>query len=351
MNSKVPIEHNKPVVIWLLAVCTLIFCMVVLGGVTRLTNSGLSMVEWEPIMGIIPPINASEWQDTFSKYQQSPEYQKINRGMSLDQFKSIFYFEYAHRVLGRLIGLAFLLPFIYFLLRKKISARMVPKMIIMFILGGLQGVLGWYMVKSGLVHNPHVSQYRLTAHLLAAICIYSYILWVAMGMLWDNTANTAIEGFNRLRVFSLTITALIVLMIISGGFVAGTRAGLAFNTFPLMNGQIIPEGLFSMSPVYLNFFENLLTIQFNHRLLAYALFISIPVLWFFVQKSQCQQRTRKIAHLFMLMLGIQVSLGISTLLFHVPVALAATHQAGALVLLTLSLLLNHEFRKAPAHNA
>jgi cytochrome c oxidase assembly protein subunit 15 len=346
MNIKTDFEQNKPVVIWLLAVCALIFCMVVLGGVTRLTNSGLSMVEWEPVMGIIPPLNDSEWQETFSKYQQSPEYQKVNLGMNMEEFKSIFYFEYAHRVLGRLIGLAFLLPFIYFLIRKKISRPMIPKMIIMFVLGGLQGVLGWYMVKSGLVHDPRVSQYRLTAHLLAAILIYSYILWVAMGMLWDNRENTVIAGFMRLRRFSLSITALIVIMIISGGFVAGTDAGLAFNTFPLMNGQLVPEGLFSLSPLYLNFFENMATIQFNHRLIALLLFIIIPVFWYFIQKSALQQRTRIIAHLLMLMLGLQVSLGISTLLFHVPVALAATHQAGALLLLTLSLLLNHELRKA-----
>jgi cytochrome c oxidase assembly protein subunit 15 len=346
MNIKTDSEQNKPVVIWLLAVCTLIFCMVVLGGVTRLTNSGLSMVEWEPIMGIIPPLNDNEWQETFSKYQQSPEYLKVNQGMGLEAFKSIFYFEYAHRVLGRLIGLAFLLPFLYFLIRKKIPRPMIPKMIIMFVLGGLQGVLGWYMVKSGLVHNPQVSQYRLTAHLLAAIIIYSYILWVAMGMLWDNVENTVIEGFARLRRFSLSITALIVVMIISGGFVAGTDAGLAFNTFPLMNGQLVPEGLFSLSPLYLNFFENMATIQFNHRLIALLLFIAIPVYWYFIQKSELQKRTRIIAHLLMLMLGLQVGLGISTLLFHVPVALAATHQAGALVLLTLSLLLNHELRKA-----
>ncbi len=347
MNSKADFEQNRAVAIWLLAVCTLIFSMVVLGGVTRLTNSGLSMVEWEPVMGIIPPLNNSEWQETFAKYKQSPEYLKVNLGMSLDQFKRIFYFEYGHRVLGRLIGLAFLLPFLYFLMRKKISTPMIPKMIAMFILGGLQGVLGWYMVKSGLVHDPHVSQYRLTAHLLAAIIIYSYILWVAMGMLWDNRANTDIDGVTRLRRFSLTITVLIVVMIISGGFVAGTRAGLAFNTFPLMNGQLVPDGLFSLSPLYMNFFENLLTIQFNHRLIALVLFISIPIFWYFVQKSALQTRTRIIAHLLMLILGVQVGLGISTLLFHVPVALAATHQAGALVLLTLSLLLNHDLRKAP----
>ena len=348
MNKHPEFQQNKPVFTWLIFVCVLIFCMVVLGGVTRLTNSGLSMVEWEPIMGIVPPLNDMEWQHTFDKYRQSPEYKKINIGMDLHQFKSIFYFEYAHRVLGRLIGMAFLLPFLYFLFRKKIARTMAPKMVIMFILGGLQGVLGWYMVKSGLVHNPHVSQYRLTAHLVAAISIYSYILWVAMGLTWSNRQNTTVDGFNRLRLAGIGLTSLIIIMIISGGFVAGTKAGYAFSTFPLMNGQFIPDGLLSLSPWYSNFFENLLSIQFNHRMIAYALFICIPIYWFFIQKSDLQARTKWLAHGLLFMLGIQVSLGISTLLFHVPVPLAATHQAGALVLLTFALLVNHELRKTQA---
>ena len=299
-------------------------------------------------MGIIPPLHEGEWQESFDKYRQSPEYKKINIGMNIHQFKSIFYFEYAHRVLGRLIGLAFLLPFLYFLIRKKISRPMIPKMIIMFFLGGLQGLLGWYMVKSGLVHNPHVSQYRLTAHLIAAISIYAYILWVAMGMVWDNTENIRVEGFKGLRRAGIAITALILVMIMSGGFVAGTKAGYAFSTFPLMNGQLIPDGLFSLSPLYINLFENILTIQFNHRLIALLLFLVIPLFWYFIQKSTLQRRTRLLAHAFIFILGIQVSLGISTLLFHVPVPLGAAHQAGALVLLTLSLLLNHELRRPPA---
>lgn len=343
-------EHysaNRPIVIWLLGVCILIFGMVVLGGVTRLTNSGLSMVEWEPLIGIVPPLNEHDWQDTFSKYRQSPEYQKINIGMSLAEFKNIFYFEYAHRVLGRTIGFAFLLPFIYFLIRRRIDRPLIPKMIIIFVLGGLQGVLGWFMVKSGLVNNPHVSQYRLTAHLSAAILIYAYILWVAMGLCWDNTYNTTCRGFDKLRHYGIVVTVLILVMILSGGFVAGTRAGMLYNTFPLMGGRFIPDGLFSLSPFYLNFFENQTTIQFDHRMIAYSLFVVIPVFWLKVQKSQLQKRTKLIAHLLLFMLGIQASLGISTLLFVVPVPLAASHQAGALVLLSLALLLNHELRKSP----
>ncbi|NOY66394.1 MAG: heme A synthase [Gammaproteobacteria bacterium] len=345
MNTSQDPQNNKPIFIWLILVCTLIFCMVVLGGVTRLTNSGLSMVNWKPIVGWLPPLNNTEWQTEFTHYQQSPEFQKRNFHMDVEQFKSIYYFEYAHRLLGRTIGLAFLLPFLYFLIRKKIQRTLIPKMLIMFVLGGLQGVLGWYMVKSGLVNNPHVSQYRLTAHLTAAIAIYSYILWVALGLVWTKGRCQAEIHLEPLRKFGIGVTTLILIMIISGGFVAGTKAGLAFNTFPLMNGQFIPDGLFSMTPFYLNFFENLLTVQFDHRMIAYGLFIIIPVFWLRIQKSPAQPRTKKIAHLFILMLGIQISLGISTLLFHVPVALGVTHQGGALVLLTLALMMNHELRK------
>jgi len=346
MNPVLDTQNNKPIVIWLLLVCTLIFCMVVLGGVTRLTNSGLSMVNWKPVAGWLPPLSNNEWQAEFTHYQQSPEYQKINKGMSVEAFKSIYYFEYAHRVLGRTIGLAFLLPFLYFLIRKRIKRSLIPKMIILFILGGMQGVLGWYMVKSGLVNNPHVSQYRLTAHLLAAITIYSYILWVALGLTWDKSRSQTDLLLEPLRKFGFGVTALILIMIISGGFVAGTKAGLAFNTFPLMNGQFIPDGLFSMTPFYLNFFEDLLTVQFDHRMIAYALFLIIPVFWLQIQKSEATARTKNIAHLLLLMLGIQVGLGISTLLFHVPVVLGAAHQAGALLLLTLALILNHDLKKA-----
>jgi len=345
MNTPAHSEQNRPIVIWLLLVCTLIFAMVILGGVTRLTNSGLSMVEWKPVVGWLPPLSDSAWQETFSKYQQSPEYLKINKGMSVDEFKGIFYFEYAHRVLGRIIGLAFLLPFLYFLIRKKLQRSMTPKLVIMFVLGGLQGVLGWYMVKSGLVNNPHVSQYRLTAHLSAAMAIYCYILWVAMGMIWNNSANIMVDGFMKIRRFGLIVTSMIVLMILSGGFVAGTRAGLAFNTFPLMGNSFVPPDLFSMSPFYLNFFENIATIQFDHRLIAYALTLMIPIFWWRIVRSDLQQRTKTIANLFLLMLVIQLGLGISTLLMHVPVALAATHQGGALVLLTLAVLLNSELKK------
>lgn len=214
----------------------------------------------------------------------------------------------------------------------------------MFMLGGLQGLLGWYMVKSGLVNNPHVSQYRLTAHLSAAIAIYGYILWVAFGLVSPSPKNASISGIHNIRRFSILITCVIAIMIISGGFVAGTRAGLAYNTFPLMAGHFFPPGLFNMEPFYLNLFEDLTTIQFNHRIIAYLLCILIPLFWFKARTYSLTDKTRLSLNLLLLMLAIQVTLGISTLVLAVPVALAATHQAGALVLLTLALLVNHQLR-------
>ncbi|MBE9562518.1 MAG: COX15/CtaA family protein, partial [Proteobacteria bacterium] len=259
---------DKTIAIWLLICCATIFAMVILGGVTRLTGSGLSMVVWKPIMGILPPFNQVEWEIAFQQYQQFPEYQLKNFHMNLAEFKTIFWFEYAHRLLGRGIGLIFIVPMLIFMFKGMVARPLVPKLIIMFILGGLQGLLGWYMVKSGLVDNPHVSQYRLTAHFGLAVIIYGYIFWVAIGLLFPGK-NTK----HSLTNFSVITTSLIFITMLSGGFVAGLKAGWFFNTFPLMNGQWIPEGILSLEPLWRNFFEDILTVQFNHRLLATLIFI------------------------------------------------------------------------------
>lgn len=336
--------NDRHIAVWLFVVAALIFSMVVLGGVTRLTRSGLSMVEWDPIMGAIPPLSQQQWQSTFDKYRQFPEYQKINRGMSLDEFKSIFWFEYSHRLLGRAIGLAFLLPFLYFWLRKKIRRELVPRLVVMFILGGLQGLLGWYMVKSGLIDNPHVSQYRLTAHLSAAIIIYSFILWVAWGLLKPANVLYGHSTPGKLRSNGLLISVLIFIMILSGGFVAGTRAGFAFNTFPTMNGFWIPPGIMDMQPWYMNFFENITTIQFTHRLIAVLVTLGVVGYWLRSRNYPLAGSTRTGFNVLLFILVVQVSLGISTLLMAVPVPLAAAHQAGALLLFTAALYLNSELR-------
>ena len=339
-------HSQRTVALWLLVCCAMIFAMVVVGGLTRLTHSGLSMVEWDPIVGVIPPLNTAQWTETFAKYQQTPEYLKINRGMGLAEFKSIFWLEYYHRLLGRSIGIVFLLPFLYFLLRRRIQRAQVPKFLGMFVLGGLQGALGWYMVKSGLVDNPHVSQYRLTAHLAAAFIIYSYIFWVALGLLHPQPQHKGGSAIRRLRHYSLGVSTLIFIMVLSGGFVAGLKAGLAFNTFPTMNGHWVPPGLFALHPLWHNFFENLATVQFDHRVIAYLLAVVIPLFWWHARTIKLPARTRLATHLLLGMLAVQITLGITTLLFFVPVPLAAAHQAGALVLFTLALFVNHELRVA-----
>lgn len=334
-------RNNQQITSWLLLCAAIIVAMILLGGVTRLTHSGLSMVEWKPLMGVVPPIGDQAWQTTFDKYKQFPEYQKVNQGMSLTEFKSIFLFEYAHRILGRLIGLAFLIPFLYFKFTGRIRPALTPKLIMLFILGGLQGLLGWYMVKSGLVDNPMVSQYRLSAHLGMAVLIYGYMLWVAFGLMFssnDQLNGTCSHGLSR---FSKLLVGLLFLMILSGGMVAGTRAGLIYNTFPLMGDTFIPSGLYAMKPFWLSAFEDLTTIQFNHRIFAYTLFVLILGFAALLFRSGVQGRLRHGVHALQLFLLIQIMLGISTLLQHVPVALAAAHQGGAICLFTAALYVSH----------
>lgn len=311
--------------------------MVVLGGYTRLTRSGLSMVEWRPLMGIIPPIGEAQWLAVFQKYQQFPEYQQINKGMSLDAFKSIFLVEYAHRVLGRGIGVLFALPFLYFLITRKTRGVLTLKLFGMFVLGGLQGLLGWYMVKSGLVNEPKVSQYRLTAHLILAVLIYAYIIYVAISLILPQATKKLRPPLTRLRNQGMALVVLIIVMIMSGGFVAGTHAGFVYNTFPLMKGSVIPDGLFAMQPLWRNFFENELTVQFDHRMIAYSLCVLVPLYCWRVFQSSTDKSLRLAAVLFITMLAAQVSLGISTLVLHVPIPIAVAHQGGALLLLTAAI--------------
>lgn len=331
------------VAFWLLGVCALVFAMVVLGGVTRLTHSGLSIVEWQPIVGTLPPLTDAQWQEAFAKYQQTPEYQIVNKDMDLSGFKGIFWLEYFHRLLGRLIGLVFLLPFLYFWARKQIDRTLFPKLLVLFALGAGQGLLGWLMVKSGLVDVPRVSPYRLTAHLGLAVFIYAATLWVALDLRRPKPLTA--DAVPVLRRLGLGVTSLIFLMILSGGFVAGTRAGFVFNDWPFMHGRFIPEGLLALEPVWLNAFENLATVQFNHRMLAYLLCLIVPLYWWVARRYPLAAGTRGLFHLLLAVLAVQVALGIATLLHHVPLALAAAHQAGAMVVFTVAILINHRLRK------
>jgi cytochrome c oxidase assembly protein subunit 15 len=326
---------------WLLACCALVFAMVVVGGVTRLTHSGLSIVEWQPILGTLPPVSDAQWLDTFDKYKLTPEYRKVNQGMGLDAFKGIFWWEYFHRLLGRMIGFVFLVPLLWFWWRGRIDRPLALKLAGIFVLGGLQGAMGWYMVKSGLVDDPRVSQYRLTAHLSIALAIYAAMLWTALGLLYR---DPVVANAPPLRRFAWFITAMVAYMAVTGGFVAGIRAGFAYNTFPLMNGHLVPPEIFMLDPWYLNFFNNMATVQFDHRLGAWLLALLVPWFWLKSRREAPTPRASLAANLLIGMLALQLALGIATLLLAVPIPLAAAHQGGAVLLITAALLVNHALR-------
>ena len=342
MSTNTP-AINRRIAQWLLLCCVLVFVMVVLGGVTRLTGSGLSMVDWRPVTGFLPPMSDEAWQRTFEMYQETPEFQEINSHMDVHDFKGIFWLEYLHRLLGRIIGLVFAIPFAYFLIAGYIRKREWPKYFLMFVLGGLQGVLGWYMVKSGLVDNPHVSQYRLTAHLVAAFLIYAYMLWVALSLLYPQPGGEHHRWYGR----SVLLGCLVSLTIISGGFVAGLRAGEIYNTFPMMGSGFIPPGLLGLEPAWRNLFDNATTVQFNHRLLAITTFVIIVIYWLRARGAALPPRARTAANALLLTAVLQVALGISTLLLSVPIVLAASHQAVAMLLFTIVLYMAHSLRKIP----
>jgi len=337
-------QYDRQIALWLILCAGVIFGMILLGGVTRLTESGLSMVEWRPLMGIVPPLNEAQWIEVFNKYRQFPEYQKVNMGMSLEDFQYIFMYEYLHRVLGRIIGVLFFFPMIYFALRGRVKAGLMPKLWLLFVLGGCQGLLGWYMVKSGLVDRPDVSQYRLTAHLGLAFLIYAYMVWVIFDLLMPAArASTAVFARS-----SKGLVALIFLMILSGGFVAGTNAGFSYPTWPKMGPTFIPEGLYSTTPFWLAMFEDVTTIQFNHRMFAYLLVVLVTMFAVKVIAARPNDRSRLASVLILAALAAQVILGISTLLLHVPIPLAAAHQGGAVVLLSAGLFFAHSLRSLPA---
>ena len=336
-----PDYNNRLVARWLLACCALVFVMVVLGGVTRLTGSGLSMVDWRPVTGILPPMSDEAWQRTFEMYQQTPEFQKVNSDMDVEGFKGIFWLEYLHRLLGRTIGVVFLIPFLYFAWTGFIRRDEWLKYGAMFVLGGLQGVLGWYMVKSGLVDNPAVSQYRLTAHLIAAFLIYAFMFWVALSLLYPSSSDEKHPWFGK----TVALTTLITITIISGGFVAGLKAGKIYNTFPMMGNYWVPPDVMAMEPWWLNLFENMATVQFDHRVLAITTFVLIIVYWLRVPRDGFPARVAKGVNALLHTGILQVALGILTLLLVVPIPLAAAHQGIAMILFTVALYLCHGLRR------
>lgn len=330
---------------WLLFCAGVVFLMVIVGGITRLTQSGLSMVEWAPLMGVLPPLSLADWQDVFAKYQTSPEYLEVNFGMSLAEFKKIFWWEYGHRVLGRVIGLLYLFPLLYFWAKGMVPSAWRLRLFGLFLLGGLQGLMGWYMVQSGLADVPRVSQYRLTAHLGLALIIFGFMWWFALCFLrGEKSNNEAAASFRRLTILA---AATVFIMMLSGGFVAGTKAGYIINTFPKMNGEWVPAGWLAMQPIWRNFFENAITIQYVHRLLAVLVSAVLLIMCFSALKERYQTGWQWP----LILLVLQVVLGISALLLIVPVALGAAHQAGAVGLFASTLYVAHRARFSPQRSS
>ncbi|CAM2065967.1 COX15/CtaA family protein [Sulfidibacter corallicola] len=323
---------RKPVIIWLYTICGMIFCMIALGGLTRLTDSGLSMVQWKVIMGAIPPLSHDDWIQVFDQYKQYPQYLKQNQGMSLDEFKFIFYMEYFHRLLGRLIGVAFFFPVVYFQVKGWLRPKMLAHCCAVFALGGLQGLVGWFMVRSGLVDLPRVSHYRLVLHLSLAMLVFTYALYLAFTLRIIRRPKLDDGVFEALKWPGMAALALVACQIASGGFVAGLRAGHAYNTFPTMNGQWFPAALWSFDPWISNFFENPVMVQFVHRYLALAVTVVIIALYFRFANKFSMSYMRIAFNLLLACLVLQVTLGISTLLLRVPVSLGSLHQIGAVCL-------------------
>lgn len=334
MSTAIPLDTPlqapaapRAVALWLLVCAAMIFAMVVIGGVTRLTESGLSIAEWKPVTGAVPPLTQEAWQEEFARYQQIPEYRARNEGMTLDEYKTIYWWEYIHRLLGRLIGAAFLFPFLYFAATRQVRGGLAMRLGGIFVLGGLQGALGWYMVASGLEDRVDVSPYRLAAHLGLALILYAAILWTALGLLRERPRR-------RIDGRAAGLAALVFCTIILGSLVAGNDAGMIYNTFPLMDGAFVPRGYLDFDPWWVNLFENAATVQFNHRLAAELTGLCVLLYWLRARRDS----DSRYAAAVLLAACIQIALGISTLLLAVPIALGALHQAGAVVLLTATLI-------------
>ncbi len=332
MAEQIPVRRARAIKLWLYAVAAFVLAMVLVGGATRLTESGLSITEWQPVMGALPPLSETQWQAEFQKYQAIPQYRALNAGMSLAAFKTIFWWEWTHRLIGRTVGIVFLLPFLWFLWRGWIGPGLRGRLWLIFGLGALQGAVGWWMVASGLADRVEVSQYRLATHLVLACVIYVALLWTAQRL--DDNAPEPVPP--RIRLSALGLLVLVLAQIYLGALVAGLRAGYVYNTWPLIDGALLPDAarLFFDVPVWRNFFENALTVQFDHRMLAYAIWLCAVLHAFDVAKSVAKGPAVASAVALAAAVTIQAALGIWTLLMVVPLNLALAHQAMAMLVLT-----------------
>jgi heme a synthase len=354
------VTAERQIALWLIGCCALVFVMVLIGGITRLTEAGLSITEWQPVTGILPPLGSAQWAAEFERYKAIPQYRAIHAGMTLAEFKGIFFWEYLHRLWGRLIGFAFALPFLYFLWRRRIPARFAPKLALIFALGGLEGGIGWYMVASGLETRIEVSQYRLALHLATAVLIYAAMLWTALDLLTPHP-NPPPQGWRErfeqnppplrgragwgvLRAGATAVLLLTFVTMIAGSLVAGSRAGYIDNTFPLMEGAFVPPGYWDLAPAWRNLFENLAAVQFDHRLLAETTFAAVFALWLWGLGRARDPRIRVALHALVAVACLQLALGIATLLLVVPLPIAVAHQGGAMLLVTAALVARHRLR-------
>ena len=338
--------NNKKIILWLYTGCILVFAMVVIGGITRLTGSGLSITEWKVITGTVPPLNENEWQLEFAQYQLSPQFQKINSDFNINDFKQIYFWEYFHRLIGRMIGIVFIIPFLYFYFKKQIDKKLLPKLLFIFLLGAWQGFLGWYMVKSGLQNNPFVSHYRLAIHLVNAFLTFGYIFWVAQDLRYPKQKQSASK--NALWL-SITVFILLLVQITYGAFVAGLHAGHIFNTWPKMGDEWIASSIGATfeSDGLSSIFNSLATVQFIHRTLALIVCCLLFAIWLNRKKRSWELNTQQISsiNISMLIIVMQILLGIFTLLYSVPVWLGVIHQAGAFVIFAALIYQIHRIAK------
>ncbi len=340
---KVPDYYNNSIYVWLLTITIMVLMIIIIGGLTRLTDSGLSMTDWRPLLGIIPPLNNKSWETVFEMYKLTPEFKIVNRNMSLDDFKYIFWWEWFHRVFARMIGMVFLLPLIYFILSNKLSSTLYLRLSIVFVFGLFQALVGWWMVKSGLSENPYVSPYRLTFHLINALIIFSMLLWIAMDYRYSIKLSFISKPFSN-EFFLLISIILIFITIASGGFMAGTNSGQSFNTFPLMNGKIIPDDYHMEDYGIYNIFENTVAINFNHRWLSIFVFFYIVFICFKFIKFNNRNISRVLVYLILFFLTLQVLLGVFTLISNVYLPLASMHQTNSILLLSTLLISYHQFK-------
>lgn len=342
-------QGDNAVALWLAVIAAMVALTAIIGAATRLTGSGLSITEWQPILGVIPPLNEADWLAAFAKYKEIPQYTEVNRGMSLDAFKTIYWWEWSHRFIARSIGVVFLVPFLAFIAARRIPWRLTPRLVLLFALGGLQGAIGWIMVQSGLVDRVSVHPVKLLLHLGCAVLIFALLVWTVFEVAERQERPIHLATVSRCAVIGASaLVALVYLQILSGALVAGHQAGLTYNTWPLMDGRLIPNGLGTLSPWWANIFENITAVQFNHRMLAY-LVVAVGCWQAVISlRTADDESVRRSALWLGLGLVAQMALGIWTLLAWVPLSLGVAHQAGALAVLALSLWHLFAVRRARA---